>query len=206
MPIDCPHCSKSVDGWVPEDRLKKATADKREALASAAAAATQLEELTGQAAGAADLQAALEQAQAELAQVTASHTSQISVMGHGITDPDDIADLLAIFGRRAPEGVTVGDWLADTANLPRAVSALMSTPEPAPAAPATAAVPAPAAEAAPAPVANGTPLPAANTGAVPTPPAQALPSAADLANMTTEQYRANRDRILAGLTKTPTPA
>jgi hypothetical protein len=205
MPVDCPHCAKPVEGWIPEDRLKKATADKREALASAAAAATQLEELTGQAAGAADLQAALETAQAELAQVTASHTSQISVMGHGITDPDDVADLLAIFGRRAPEGVTVGDWLADTANLPRAVSALMSTP----AAPATAAAPAPAAEAAPAPVApvaNGTPLPAANTGAVPTPPAQALPSAADLANMTTEQYRANRDRILAGLTKTPPPA
>ena len=36
MPLVCPHCSKEITGWVPEDRLKKATADKREAAAQAA--------------------------------------------------------------------------------------------------------------------------------------------------------------------------
>jgi hypothetical protein len=201
MGLDCPHCTKTIDGWVPEDRLKKATSDKREALAAASAAATQLEELTGQAAGAEGLQAALEKAQAELASVTSAHTSQISVMGHGVTDADDVADLLAIFGRRAPEGVTVGDWLSDTENLPRSVTALMSSLSPAPSA---APAPAAAAEAAPAPA--GVTLPAANTGAVQTPPAQGMPSPTELASMTTEQYRANRDRILSGLTKSPQSA
>ena len=32
MGATCPHCSKDVAGWVPEDRLSKMAADKREAL------------------------------------------------------------------------------------------------------------------------------------------------------------------------------
>ena len=92
--------------------------------------------------------------------------------------------------------MTVGDWLSDTENLPRSVTALMSSLSPGPSA---APAPAAAAEAAPAPAAVT--LPAANTGAVQTPPAQGMPSQTELASMTTEQYRANRDRILSGLTK-----
>jgi hypothetical protein len=200
MGLDCPHCSKEIAGWVPEERLKKATADKREAIAKASEAATQLEELTGKAQGAEGLQAELEALKAEHAKMQATHNSQIAVMGHGVTDPDDVADLLAIYTRRAPEGVSVGDWLADKESLPRVVSALMGSATP----PAPAAEPAaPPAEPAPA---NGTPLPASNTGAVPTPPAKAMPSAQDLSSMTTEQYRAQRDQILASLTKSPRSA
>lgn len=206
MPLDCPHCSKEITGWVPEDRLKKATADKREAAAQAAEAAKQLEELTGKAQGAESLQTELETLKAEHAKMKASHNSQIAVMGHGVTDPDDVADLLAIYTRRAPEGVSVSDWLSDKDALPRAVSALMSNGTPAPAAAAPAPEPA-AVQAEPAaPQTNGTPLPAANTGAVPTPPTKAMPSAQELSTMTTEQYRAHRDQILASLTKSPQSA
>ena len=131
-------------------------------------------------------------------------------MRHGVSDPDDVADLLAIYKRRATEGSTLGEWLADKDALPRSVSALLggSQPTPAPApVPASTEAPAPeaapAAEAAPvaAPVTNGTPLPAANAGAVPTPPADALPNAKEIAAMSTEQYKAHRDRLLASLTR-----
>jgi len=201
MGLDCPHCSKEISGWIPEDRFKKATADKREAQTAAAEAAKQLEELTGRAEGAEGLQSELEKVRAELAQVTTSHASQVEVMRHGVADPDDVADLLAIYQRRATEGSTLGEWLADKDALPRSVAALLggtgATPAPAPAA-----VPeVPAAEAAPAPATNGTPLPSANAGAVPTPPADALPNNKEISQMSTEQYRAHRDRLLSSLTR-----
>lgn len=207
MGLDCPHCTKTIDGWVPEDRLKKATADKREAQTAAAEAAKVLEELTGKAEGAESLQAELDKVRAELAQVTTEHASQVEVMRYGVSDPDDVADLLAIYKRRATEGSTLSEWLADKDALPRSVSALLAASQPAPA-PAPVSTEAPAPEAAPAaeaaPVAapvNGTPLPAANAGAVPTPPADALPNAKEIAAMTTEQYKAHRDRLLASLTR-----
>ena len=208
MGLDCPHCTKSIDGWVPEDRLKKATADKREAQTAAAEAAKVLEELTGKAEGAEGLQAELEKVRAELAQVTTTHASQVEVMRHGVADPDDVADLLAIYQRRATEGSTLGEWLADKDALPRSVSALLGGSQPTPApAPVPASPEAPAAEAAPAeaapvaaPATNGTPLPAANAGAVPTPPTNAIPNAKEIAAMSTEQYKAHRDRLLASLT------
>ena len=127
-------------------------------------------------------------------------------MRHGVADPDDVADLLAIYQRRATEGSTLGEWLADKDALPRSVSALLGGSQPTPApAPVPASTEAPAPEAAPAaaaaPVTNGTPLPAANAGAVPTPPADALPNAKEIAAMSTEQYKAHRDRLLASLTR-----
>ena len=203
MGLDCPHCTKSIDGWVPEDRLKKATADKREAQTAAAEAAKVLEELTGKAEG-----AELEKVRAELAQVTTTHASQVEVMRHGVADPDDVADLLAIYQRRATEGSTLGEWLADKDALPRSVSALLGGSQPTPApAPVPASTEAPAAEAAPAeaapaaaPATNGVPLPAANAGAVPTPPTNAIPNAKEIAATSTEQYKAHRDRLLASLT------
>ena len=212
MGLDCPHCNKSVDGWVPEDRLKKATADKREAQAAAAEAAKLIEDLTGKASGAESLQEELEKIRSELAQPPTAHASQIEVMRHGITDPDDIADLLAIYQRRATDGASLGDWLGDKDALPRSVSALLTAPAvaappvPPEAAPAqTNGAEAPAAEASPAQP-NGTPLPSVNAGAVPTPPAQAVPTAKEIANMNTDEYRAHRDRLLASLTNRPPPA
>ena len=205
MGLDCPHCSKEISGWIPEERLKKATADKREAQTAAAEAAKVLEELTGKAEGAEGLQAELEKVRAELAQVTTEHASQVEVMRYGVSDPDDVADLLAIYKRRATEGSTLAEWLADKDALPRSVSALLGGSQPAPApAPVPASTEAPAAEAGPAAEpapANGTPLPAANAGAVPTPPTNAIPNATEIAAMSTEQYKAHRDRLLASLTR-----
>jgi len=200
MGLSCPSCNAEISGWVPEDRLKKATADKREATTKAAELAEQLEGLTAKAGDSEALQAELDKVRASLEAATTGHARQIDVMSHGITDPDDVADLLAIYERRAPEGVGVGDWLSAKDSLPRSVSALLSVNTPAPAsaqvAAPTEAAPVPEQKAAPTPA----PIPSSNNGAVPTPPAQAMPSASEIGQMTTEQYKAQRDRILSGLT------
>ena len=67
MGANCPHCSKEVTGWIPEDRLSKMAADKREALA-------QLEALKTEAAGFKTKAEAVETLTAELTEATGSQT------------------------------------------------------------------------------------------------------------------------------------
>ena len=206
MGLSCPHCTKTIDGWVPEERLSKASQDKREALAKIEEHVKQIEALNATAATAETLKAELEAAKAELTKTTTAHTRQVDVMRHGITDADDVADLLAIYERRA-NGSTVGEWLTDRDNLPRSVSALLNnTNTPTPPSPSATPV-APPVETAPTPApSNGAPAPngaapSANAGAVPVPPGgTALPTPSEIGSMTTEQYRAHRDRLLASLT------
>ena len=206
MAVNCPHCSKDVDGWIPEDRLSEMAKAKREATTTAEKLAGEIEAIRGKAASADNLAVELAEARTHAEKLASSHGQQLSVYRHGITDAEDVADILAIFQRRAPNGTDLGDWLGgDT--LPRSVSALMATRSaapavaaPAPATTATATGPAPAAAPSPAlvPVLSG--VATANAGAVPTPPALAQPSANEIASMSVDQYKAHRDTLLAGLT------
>jgi len=208
MGANCPHCSKEVTGWIPEDRLSKMAADKREALTQLDALKGELTTAKATADQVAGLSAELAEARTHAAQLTQSHSQQLDVYRHGVTDSEDVADLLAIYQRRAPEGVALGDWLGDAANLPRSVSVLLSAPaappaEALPAAPPADAAPAvngttPAAQ--PAPAAAPAPVASANAGAIPTPPARAMPSAADISSMSLEEYKSHREVLIAGLT------
>lgn len=219
MPVDCPHCSKSVSGWIPEDRLSEMAKAKREATQRAEAAEGQISDLQAQAGKVDTLTAELAEVTAHAEKMKTSHGQQLGAYKHGITDAEDVADIIAIYERRAPDGVALGDWLGSDA-VPRSISALLSKPTPAtPAAvngaesgivagstaevspPATGTAPAnghtapTAAEPAPVAVAS------ANAGAVPTPPARALPSPQDINRMSTDQYKAHRDQLLASLTQ-----
>ena len=62
------------------------------------------------------------------------HTRQMAATRAGLTDPDDAADVLAIYNRRAPEGVSFEDWLSKADALPRSVVAMLpqAAPEPGP--------------------------------------------------------------------------
>ena len=222
MPVDCPHCSKSVSGWIPEDRLSEMAKAKREATTRAEAAEGQIADLQTKAGKVDTLTAELAEVTAHADKMQKSHGQQLGAYQHGITDAEDVADIIAIYERRAPNGVTLGDWLGSD-SVPRSVSALLSKPAAAtPAAingadpgkvagppaeaspPATGTAPAnghtAATTAEPAPAAVAT----ANAGAVPTPPARALPSAQDINRMSTDQYKAHRDQLLASLTQTTT--
>lgn len=217
MATNCPHCSKSVDGWIPEDRLSKMAADKREALAQLEAMKTEAATMKTKADQVDSLSAELAEARTHAQSLTTNHTRQLDVYRHGVTDNEDVADLLAIYERRAPEGVSLGDWLGDRDALPKSVSALLGTQAPAPAPvtpgipeapPATQTPPAdlqPAnpAIAAAAPLAAPPAMPSANAGAVPSPVARAMPSAGDIANMSLQEYKAHRETLIAGLTKSP---
>ena len=219
MPVDCPHCSKSVSGWIPEDRLSEMAKAKREATQRAEAAEGQISDLQAQAGKVDTLSAELAEVTAHAEKMKTSHSQQLGAYKHGITDAEDVADIIAIYERRAPKDVALGDWLGSD-SVPRSVSALLSKPptvtpaevnaadlgtvagppsEASP--PATGTAPAnghtapTAAEPAPAAVAS------ANAGAVPTPPARALPSPQDINRMSTDQYKAHRDQLLASLTQ-----
>ena len=210
MATNCPHCSKSVEGWIPEDRLSKMAADKREALAQLDALKAEAATFKTKAEQVESLSAELAEARTHAQTLATNHTRQLDVYRHGVTDSEDVADLLAIYERRAPEGVSLGDWLGNRDALPKSVSALLSTQAaPTPALPngihaspeAT-----PADVAPPNPVINGaapTPAPvaSANAGAVATPPARAMPSAGDIASMSLDEYKAHRDTLIAGLTQ-----
>ena len=216
MGATCPHCSKDVAGWVPEDRLSKMAADKREALSQLDTLKAESEALKAKAEGVEALKTELAEARTHAQTLSTQHSRQLDVYRHGVTDSEDVADLLAIYERRAPEGVSLGDWLGNKDALPRAVSALLGFAEVAPAAPAPTATadvqtpqatPTPAEVIPPNPVINGAapaPAPAsANAGAVAAPPARGMPSASDIASMSIDEYKAHRDTLIAGLTKQP---
>ena len=216
MGATCPHCSKDVAGWVPEDRLSKMAADKREALSQLDTLKAEAEALKAKAEGVEGLKAELAEARTHAQTLSTQHSRQLDVYRHGVTDSEDVADLLAIYERRAPEGVSLGDWLGNKDALPRAVSALLGSAEVATAAPAPTAAadvqtlqvtPTPAEVMPPNPVINGAapaPAPAsANAGAVAAPPARGMPSASDIASMSIDEYKAHRDTLIAGLTKQP---
>ena len=208
MGANCPHCSKEVTGWIPEDRLSKMAADKREALAQLEALKTEAAGFKTKAEAVETLTAELTEARTHAQSLATNHTRQLDVYRHGVTDAEDVADLLAIYERRAPEGTALADWLGNKDALPRAVSALLGSAAPAPVATEAAAVTAAATpgEVAPPnpPLSMTAPTPApvasANAGAVATPAARAMPSASDISNMSIDEYKAHRDTLIAGLT------
>ena len=210
MGANCPHCSKEVTGWIPEDRLSKMAADKREALAQLEALKTEAAGFKTKAEAVETLTAELTEARTHAQSLATNHTRQLDVYRHGVTDAEDVADLLAIYERRAPEGTALADWLGNKDALPRAVSALLGSAAPAPAPVATEAAAVTAAatpgEVAPPnpPLSMTAPTPApvasANAGAVATPAARAMPSASDISNMSIDEYKAHRDTLIAGLT------
>ena len=210
MGASCPHCSKDVAGWVPEDRLSKMAADKREALSQLELMKKEAEGLKAKAEQVESLTAELTEARTHAQTLATNHGRQLDVYRHGVTDSEDVADLLAIYERRAPDGVALGDWLGNKEALPKAVAALLNgqAPAAAPAAPAAAPAPTNGAQAMPpnpavngaAPAATPAPVASANTGAVTAPPARAMPSASEIANMSIDEYKAHRDTLIAGLT------
>ena len=109
-----------------DDRIRQAREERLAFEAEISKLKEQNAKLTKQAGKAQGLAQQVEKLTADLASAGQLHTRQIAATRAGITDPEDMADALAIFERRAPEGVTFGDWLgSDT--LPRAVRSMLPT-------------------------------------------------------------------------------
>ena len=192
---------------IPKSRFDERVRQAKEAEAAAkeqiAHLTGQIETLTGQAAQSETLAQQVAQLTADLAGAGQTHGRQMAATRAGITDPDDMADALALYAHRAPEGVAFADWLSGD-SLPRSVRALLPQPaaaalQPAPGQPA----PGLQGEAPP----NGQPveappngqftgaeLPRPNGGVVTRRPTSPLPTVSDIHSgvSSDDQHKANR--------------
>ena len=190
MGFECPHCSQGIDKIVPKDRFDQIYAERKEATAKAEALSAELEELRTKSAGSDGLREQVAELGRRLEAQSSSSDRALAVARSGITDPDDAADLLAIYDRRGGDQ-PLSEWLGNRAGLPRAAAALF------PALPAPGATP--EATAAP-PAAPPAVQPPVNRGATGHPAGRQAFSAAQIRSLSAAEYRANREAILSSIT------
>ena len=188
MAFNCPHCNKGIEDVIPKSRFDEINTQKKQAQQAlealkteSAAAGPEVNELRDQVA----------QLGRKLEEQAATTTDALIIARAGITDPEDAADMLAIYKRRGGD-VSLSDWIGNAESLPRSAAALL----PKLAAPAQA----PAAELAPAaPAQPVAAQPVANRGTTAHPPGSQTFSSDQISKMSVEEYRANRAAILRSL-------
>ena len=176
-----------------DDRVRQAR-ETEEALREQIAKLTDANKsLTKQAGKAESLAQQVAKLESDLTAAGQNHGRQMAATRAGITDPEDVADVLAIYNRRAPEGVAFSDWLGSD-DLPRSVRSMMPTAEPATTAEPTATEPATATAE---PTATPSRLPRPNNGVIPSRSTRGQMSPSDIfaAASDADQYRAMRESM-----------
>lgn len=190
MSVKCGSCGAENDGWVPQERLDKVSAQRREALEDVRKLQGEIGDLHGtindqtkKLSTVDSLSDALDSYRAKEGQ----WELQRGLMQAGITEEEGLAVASTIYGALpAEDRPSVADWLASD-QLPKGVRSYLPSSEPAPA---------PAAPAAPAePVRQ--PLPRSNVGAQPAPAPAPDFSPGSIRGMSAADYEANREAILA---------
>lgn len=190
MATKCEACGHEHEGWVPADRLSRATQQRREAEQARDEALGKVEELQGSL-------GQLEELQGQLSALTAERDAlslRADIMTAGVTDPEGVSIVSTLWAAlpddaRPPEGLS--GWLTSP-DAPRAVRVYLEQ---------AAAAPAPAPTEAPKPGGSPAPVPArppstAGLRAAP-PPSTGAPTPAEIATMSPEEYRAQRDHLLS---------
>ena len=120
-----------TEQMIPKTRFDQRVQQARDTEAALREQLAQLTEqnktLTRQAGKAENLAQQVAKLTADLETAGQAHGRQMAATRAGITDPEDVADVLAIFERRAPEGVSLADWLGGD-NLPRSVRSMLPQP------------------------------------------------------------------------------
>jgi len=197
MAFNCPHCQAGIEDVIPKVRFDDINNARKEAQ-------QQIEDLNSKLQAAAESTGDADSLRAQIAELGkqmetqgSAHSQELTLARAGITDPDDAADLLAIYARRGGE-VPLTDWIGDRDSLPRAAAALFATSQPQPVATSAAAVdPAPTESSTPQPA--PTPQPIANRGATGHPAGSQSFSSDQIAGMSVEEYRSNRAAILKSI-------
>ena len=164
-----------------DDRVRQAR-ETEEALREQIAKLTDANKsLTKQAGKAESLAQQVAKLESDLTAAGQNHGRQMAATRAGITDPEDVADVLAIYNRRAPEGVAFSDWLGSD-DLPRSVRSMMPTAEPTTTAE---------------PTATPLRLPRPNNGVIPSRATRGQMSPSDIfaAASDADQYRAMRESM-----------
>ena len=158
-----------------DDRVRQAR-ETEEALREQIAKLTDTNKaLTKQAGKAESLAQQVAKLESDLTAAGQNHGRQMAATRAGINDPEDVADVLAIYNRRAPEGVAFSDWLGSD-DLPRSVRSMIPTAEP---------------------TATPSRLPRPNNGVIPSRPTRGQMSPSDIfaAAGDADQYRAMRESM-----------
>jgi hypothetical protein len=162
MSVKCPHCSEPVEGWIPKERFDT----KSQALREAEAKATALEASAGDSAKLAEALAAskleVKAARDALATHQAESGTSESIYRAGITDPDDLDQVLYQYGRLGDDAPELSAWLGDGAKANKYLAPLFATPQ--------ATEPATDAPVVDMPAATPAPSHAPNSGVAPAPP------------------------------------
>jgi len=203
------------EGMIPEERFKtevekrKTAEDQRKALTEQVAelssklksATKERDQFAAQVEGIGDLRSELETARGEIATTSSTSAAHIAMLEAGVRSQSVREFMLYQHNQhKAAEGDKAkqwGDWWTGQLEAPPEVlqAHLAGTPTPAAEQPAQAA--APAAQQQPA-----RPQPAANNGAQPAPPPAQRYAPGSIASMSTAEFKANRDQILADLGNT----
>ena len=166
MAVKCSGCGADNTGWIPEDRLSKAVAERQSAQAALETATAELETLRAAAEVAETKRAEAEATAATLQGERSSWATERQLMLAGVTDPEGLQIAQILWDRmdaeQRPESIS--QWIHSEA-APRAVRAYI--PQQTEAAPVADA--APVAEAAPPRAA----LPNGNAGILPQSPQRA---------------------------------
>ncbi len=176
-----------------DDRVRQAR-ETEEALREQIAKLTDTNKsLTKQAGKAESLAQQVAKLESDLSAAGQNHGRQMAATRAGINDPEDVADVLAIYNRRAPEGVAFSDWLGSD-DLPRSVRSMIPATEPTATAEPTATEPATATAE---PAATPSRLPRPNNGVIPSRSTRGQMSPSDIfaAAGDADQYRAMRESM-----------
>lgn len=200
MGVKCSGCGVENTGWIPEDRLSKAVADRQTAQSALDAATAELEQLRASAEVAETKRAEAEATATALQGERSSWATERQLMLAGVTDPEGLQIAQILWDRmeadQRPESIS--QWVHSEA-APRAIRAYIPSPEPAPAPapaePAPAAAP-PAEPARPA-------LPNGNAGIMPRTPQHQQWDAAAVSQVKNSKadYAPHREAILAELAR-----
>lgn len=203
-----------------QDRIRELSSTVRSLRADLAETQSQLADADRRAKTAETLSGELRQVKEQLkaekearaedkSQIEASFKVERAIMQAGITDEEGVEFARIAYDRLdADSRPDIAEWLAARDNLPKAVAAYLPAADDAPAptpdpAPADGQDPNPADPPAEDPKPAAQTPPPENAGVVPTPGSPGQYSAAEIAKMSTEEYKAHKEQIRAGLTRGP---
>lgn len=201
MGVKCSGCGVENTGWIPEDRLSKAVADRQTAQSALDAATAELEQLRASAEVAETKRAEAEATAATLQGERSNWATERQLMLAGVTDPEGLQIAQILWERmeadQRPESIS--QWVHSEA-APRAIRAYIPSPEAAPAAAAPAEpapTPPPAEPARPA-------LPNGNAGIMPQSPQRATWDEASIrqAGSSPAEWGQHREAALADWRRT----
>jgi len=202
MGYACPHCTKEIEDAVPKKRFDEVYAERRDYKKQVDDVNSALDAAKADLAKAAKANEPLKQELDAYKSKEGVWAQERAIISAGITDPEGIDFARVAYGRLPSEGrPALGDWLKDSAKLPKAVQAYLPTTATT-ATTTTTTTQAGASSSAGAGAGQARAMPAANAGTVAQPAGASAPqsySSEAIGRMTRDEYKAHRAAIFQSM-------